>query len=146
VATPAVAIRRPKAGAANVRRNHLVDHILKLVRPLSTFAIANSPAVAFASDQAQNHRVGFGPADARHTPSNRPGLIKGDERYQHPVSSEARCSGVAAALIAEAEARLAERDVGRGRLACAVGNDRAARFYENSFNSAGKSVSRRLGP
>jgi GNAT superfamily N-acetyltransferase len=57
-------------------------------------------------------------------------VLKGDELYQLFVSSSARGSGVAAALIADAEARLAERGVETAWLACAIGNDRAARFYE----------------
>lgn len=46
------------------------------------------------------------------------------------VAPEARGSGAAAALIADAEARLAEQGVETAWLACAVGNRRAARFYE----------------
>lgn len=57
-------------------------------------------------------------------------IVKGDELYQLYVSAEARGSGVAAALMADAEARLAEKGVELAWLACAVGNDRAARFYE----------------
>ena len=57
-------------------------------------------------------------------------ILKGDELNQLYVSSEARGTGVAAALMADAEARLAERDVEVAWLACAVGNERAARFYE----------------
>lgn len=38
----------------------------------------------------------------------------------------------AAALIGDAEARLAERGVETAWLACAIGNHRAARFYEKS--------------
>ncbi|MDZ5695843.1 GNAT family N-acetyltransferase [Chelativorans sp. M5D2P16] len=45
---------------------------------------------------------------------------------------EARGSGVAAALIADAEARLAGSGVETAWLACAIGNERAARFYEKS--------------
>ena len=59
-------------------------------------------------------------------------VLKGDELYQLFVSPEAHGSGVAAALIADAEARLAEHGVETAWLACAVGNDRAARFYEKS--------------
>jgi GNAT superfamily N-acetyltransferase len=59
-------------------------------------------------------------------------VVKGEELYQLFVSRAARGSGVAAALIADAEARLAGRGVGTAWLACAVGNDRAARFYEKS--------------
>jgi GNAT superfamily N-acetyltransferase len=59
-------------------------------------------------------------------------VIKGDELYQLFVSPEARGSGVAVALIADAEAQLAERGVETAWLACAIGNHRAARFYEKS--------------
>jgi ribosomal protein S18 acetylase RimI-like enzyme len=59
-------------------------------------------------------------------------IIKGDELYQLYVSSEARGSGVAAALITDAESRFAEKGVQVAWLACAIGNERAARFYEKS--------------
>jgi len=59
-------------------------------------------------------------------------MLKGDELYQLYVSAEARGAGVAAALIADAEARLAASGVETAWLACAIGNDRAARFYEKS--------------
>ncbi len=59
-------------------------------------------------------------------------ILKGDELYQLYVAAPARGSGVAAALMADAEAALAARGVERAWLACAVGNDRAARFYEKS--------------
>ena len=57
-------------------------------------------------------------------------IVKGDELYQLFVSADARGSGVAAALIADAEARLSETGVKTAWLACAIGNNRAARFYE----------------
>lgn len=57
-------------------------------------------------------------------------LLEGDELSQLYVAREARGTGIAAALIADAEARLASFGVERAWLACAVGNDRAARFYE----------------
>lgn len=66
-------------------------------------------------------------------PSPRPvgfWIAKGGELYQLYVSAEARGSGVAAALMADAEARLAEAGVEIAWLECAVGNERAARFYE----------------
>ncbi|MEP6474108.1 MAG: GNAT family N-acetyltransferase [Gemmatimonadota bacterium] len=56
--------------------------------------------------------------------------LQGDELYQLFVSAEARGTGVAAALIADAEARLTERGVTTAWLSCAIGNQRAARFYE----------------
>jgi GNAT superfamily N-acetyltransferase len=59
-------------------------------------------------------------------------ILKGEELNQLFVTREARGSGIAAMLIADAEARLAERGVETTWLACAVGNDRAARFYEKS--------------
>jgi GNAT superfamily N-acetyltransferase len=57
-------------------------------------------------------------------------LLKDDELYQLYVSAAARGTGVAAALIADAEARLAGRGVQTAWLGCAIGNERAARFYE----------------
>lgn len=57
-------------------------------------------------------------------------IVKGDELYQLYVSAELRGSGIAAALLADAEGRLAENGVETAWLACAVGNERAARFYE----------------
>jgi GNAT superfamily N-acetyltransferase len=57
-------------------------------------------------------------------------VLKGDELYQLFVSADARGAGVAAALIADAEVLLAARGVETAWLACAIGNDRAARFYE----------------
>jgi GNAT superfamily N-acetyltransferase len=57
-------------------------------------------------------------------------ILKGDELYQLYVTAQARGTGVAAVLVADAETRLAERGVEVAWLACAVGNDRAAKFYE----------------
>ncbi|MBA2402126.1 MAG: GNAT family N-acetyltransferase [Bradyrhizobium sp.] len=59
-------------------------------------------------------------------------MLKGDELYQFYVASEARGAGVAAALIADAEAQLSERGIETAWLACAVGNSRAAKFYQKS--------------
>jgi GNAT superfamily N-acetyltransferase len=57
-------------------------------------------------------------------------IVKGDELYQLFVAAEARGSGVAVALIADAESRLLEDGVEVAWLACAIGNERAASFYE----------------
>ncbi len=57
-------------------------------------------------------------------------MLKGDELYQFYVVAEGRGTGVAATLMDDAERQLASRGVSRAWLACAIGNDRAARFYE----------------
>jgi GNAT superfamily N-acetyltransferase len=57
-------------------------------------------------------------------------FLKGAELYQLYVASNARGSGIAAGLMADAEAHLREKDVHTAWLACAIGNDRADRFYE----------------
>jgi len=72
-------------------------------------------------------------------------MLKGDELYQFYVAAEARGAGVAAALIADAEARLSERGVETAWLACAIGNARAARFYEKSGWHLAKTMVSRLG-
>jgi len=59
-------------------------------------------------------------------------MLKGDELYQLYVSAAARGTGVAASLIADAEATLAAAGFETVWLACAIGNERAARFYEKS--------------
>jgi ribosomal protein S18 acetylase RimI-like enzyme len=59
-------------------------------------------------------------------------IIKGDELYQLYVSAAARGAGVAAALLADAEERLGARGVRTAWLACAIGNERAARFYQKN--------------
>ena len=59
-------------------------------------------------------------------------IVKDDELYQLYVAAHARGAGVAAALMADAEARLARDGFETAWLACAIGNDRAARFYEKS--------------
>lgn len=70
-------------------------------------------------------------------------MLKGDELYQLFVSAQARGSGVAAALLADAEMRLRENGVETAWLACAIGNGRAARFYEkHGWHNAGTFVSK----
>jgi len=57
-------------------------------------------------------------------------VLKDDELYQLFVDRDARGLGAAQALIADAEKRLSDKGVTTAWLACAIGNDRAARFYE----------------
>lgn len=57
-------------------------------------------------------------------------MIKGDELYQLFVAAHARGTGAAIALIDDAEARIRDTGVKLAWLTCAIGNDRAARFYE----------------
>ena len=83
---------------------------------------------------AQRMRAGLGTVRVA-GPSGAPvgfHMLKDDELYQLYVSAQARGSGVAAALIADAEAQLADAGFKTAWLACAIGNDRAARFYEKS--------------
>jgi ribosomal protein S18 acetylase RimI-like enzyme len=70
-------------------------------------------------------------------------IVKDDELYQLYVSAEARGKGVAAALINDAESRFAENGIQTAWLACAIGNDRAARFYEKSgWHRTGNMINR----
>ena len=70
-------------------------------------------------------------------------MVKDDELYQLFVAADARGTGVAAALIADAEERLADYGFRRAWLACAIGNDRAARFYEKQgWRRVGNMISR----
>jgi len=59
-------------------------------------------------------------------------IIKDDEIYQFYVSAQSRGQGVAAVLIADAEQHLHRAGIRAAWLACAIGNDRAARFYEKA--------------
>jgi ribosomal protein S18 acetylase RimI-like enzyme len=56
--------------------------------------------------------------------------IRGAELYQLFLSPAARGAAVATGLLADAEARLRANGVATAHLGCAIGNDRAARFYE----------------
>lgn len=59
-------------------------------------------------------------------------LIEADELNQFYVSAQARGTGLAQALIADAEEVMRTAGVQTAWLACAIGNTRAARFYEKS--------------
>jgi GNAT superfamily N-acetyltransferase len=70
-------------------------------------------------------------------------MIKDDELYQLYVAARARGTGVAAALIDDAETRLADDGVSTAWLGCAIGNVRAARFYEKrGWRRAGTMINR----
>jgi GNAT superfamily N-acetyltransferase len=56
--------------------------------------------------------------------------VKDDEVYQLFVDAEARGTGVSPALLADGEARIASSGAATAWLTCAIGNHRAARFYE----------------
>jgi len=55
--------------------------------------------------------------------------VEGDELNQLFVARSARGTGIAAELLADGEKRLHKSGVTTAWLACAIGNDRAARFY-----------------
>lgn len=57
-------------------------------------------------------------------------MVHGDELYQLYVSARGRGAGVGRALLADAEARLSAIGGNTVWLACAIGNERAAMFYQ----------------
>lgn len=57
-------------------------------------------------------------------------IVKDGELYQLFVAAAARGTGVAVALIDHAEASVAATGADMIWLTCAIGNERAARFYE----------------
>jgi len=69
-------------------------------------------------------------------------IVRNDELYQLFVAASARGTGVAADLLVDAEARLTRRGCETAWLACAIGNERAARFYEkHGWSNVGTVVS-----
>lgn len=76
--------------------------------------------------------------------------LKGNELYQLYLSSDARGTGAAKMLIEDAESRLASDGHQTAWLACAIGNERAARFYEkcgwNRFGIVNNPVQLASGP
>ncbi len=56
--------------------------------------------------------------------------IKADELDQFYITARARGTGAAELLLRDAETRLAAAGTRIAWLACAIGNERAARFYE----------------
>src|SRR5262245_2993293 len=68
-------------------------------------------------------------------------MFKGDELNQFYVASAARGTGLAAEMLKDAEQTLLSRRVRNPWLACAIGNDRAARFYaKNGWRRVGNTV------
>jgi ribosomal protein S18 acetylase RimI-like enzyme len=57
---------------------------------------------------------------------------KEDELYQLYVSAAARGTGIARTLITDGEQQIAGVGIQAAWLACAIGNERAAKFYEKS--------------
>ncbi|MBV2358954.1 GNAT family N-acetyltransferase [Thalassococcus sp. CAU 1522] len=100
--------------------SRIVPDILRDLRDTQSFV-----------DRAQAHR-----ADTR--VAARDGIVAGfcmtlgDELYQLYVAPDGRGTGLAQALVADAEARIAAAGHATAWLACAVGNTRAMRFYEKA--------------
>lgn len=70
-----------------------------------------------------------------------------DELHQLSVSEAARGTGVAASLLVDAEARMRATGVETAWLVCAVGNARAATFYEkHGWRRVGRMISRLTTP
>jgi GNAT superfamily N-acetyltransferase len=69
-------------------------------------------------------------------------FINGDELYQFYVAREARGGEVSALIMADALATFRRAGLQTAWLACAIGNERAARFYEkHGWHRAGKMTS-----
>jgi len=59
-------------------------------------------------------------------------MLRTDEVYQFYLAAEARGTGAAMVLMRDAEAQLASEGTATAWLSCAIGNARAARFYEKA--------------
>ena len=59
-------------------------------------------------------------------------MIRGEELYQFYVGASVRGTAIAAMLMKDVEGQMVASGVSIAWLACAVGNTRAARFYEKS--------------
>ena len=126
----------PRARSMSVRAADVgeIDHLARLWHQGWHAALAPAGLVRARTLESFRDRLAAALADTFLIgPPDAPSgfyMLKGDELYQFYVAREARGSGIAAVLLADAEARLAERGVTTAWLACAIGNDRAARFYE----------------
>ena len=69
-------------------------------------------------------------------------ITKDDELYQLYVAAESRGSGLAAIVLQDAKERIGALGFQMAWLACAIGNERAARFYEkHGWERVGRMVS-----
>ena len=59
-------------------------------------------------------------------------MIQADELYQFYVSAEARGTGLSSSLMHDALETFRQEGVRTAWLACAIGNERAIKFYEKS--------------
>lgn len=97
---------------------HLLPQALRKFRTLTSFRRRVDeliPIIRVA--ETQEAAVGFH-------------IVREDELYQLYVSASHRGAGPAKLLIKDAETMLRKNGIRRAWLACAIGNDRAARFYE----------------
>jgi GNAT superfamily N-acetyltransferase len=93
------------------------------------------PAVVVTERSLESFDLRLGPLEAGTLVAELDGnvvgfaAIEGDEIDQLYVAAEARGTGLAAALLAAAEAELVRRGIRDAAIQCSAGNDRAHRFY-----------------
>ncbi|MBS1182689.1 MAG: putative acetyltransferase [Proteobacteria bacterium] len=93
------------------------------------------PAHAVAERTLESFDLRLGPLEAGSLVADHDGrilgfaAIEGNEIDQLYVATEARGTGLAAELLAAAEAELVRRGVRDAEIQCSSGNDRARRFY-----------------
>jgi len=98
------------------------------IAPKELVALRTSESfVSRLRDNMENARIGVNGGDVL-------GLCmtRDNELFQLYVSPKAHGQGLAQALLADAEIRLLDAGHEVAWLSCAVGNERAARFYEKS--------------
>ncbi|GAA4785667.1 GNAT family N-acetyltransferase [Lysobacter hankyongensis] len=114
-------------------------------------AILPAALVRDRTPESFRHRLAGAIADVRVVgPAGAPlgfCIAHRDELYQLYVSDVARGTGVAASLLADAEARMCASGVETAWLVCAIGNARAATFYEkHGWRRVGSMISRLTTP
>jgi GNAT superfamily N-acetyltransferase len=107
--------------------------------------------VRYRTPESFRHRLAGAMADVRVSgPGGAPlgfCIAHRDELYQLSVSEAGRGTGVAASLLADAEARMRATGVETAWLTCAIGNARAATFYEkHGWRRVGCTISRLTTP